>query len=276
MKEDVLSIFTIQRRRSFPEAFKNFYEDLFTEVIKSNGTTTSMHNYLDNCIRKWPHRCGATDIEDYLKCIGIYIDNPKDEKDLLLIMELWINLLHYAPKCDRDEDPLPSFNYSSIEEESNRMLDNAEYILEQGCNMTIREIEDEACSKYVINKRNPHVDLALIAVPELKNQLLGYMDIRVAEDIVYKQAILLEIYRYMEPKRKVYRNMTCSSISEEFFKCMNHFDIRHNTESQIKLDKKTKMEVLDKLFMMAVYVIQTQEVNEYSTDLEKLLNQEYV
>ena len=276
MKEKTTSIFTIERRKNFPEAFTKFFEDLQSTVITSTGETYKMFLFLDRCLRYWPHRCGATGIDEYLKGIGIDIRAPKEDRDLLLTMELLINLLHWAPKQDYNDDQntelVISLKKNDVENESDRMIKNAEYILEQCCNMTIREEYDEVFPKYYITKRDVKVDAAVVAVPELKDILLGYLDMRNTDDVEYKKAALLTIHRYMEPHRKEYRGLTCSSISEEFFTSMNTFGIRHNTKSQIRMQSKKKIAVFDKLFMMAVYVLQTVEVNEYKNELVELRN----
>lgn len=276
MKEKNTSIFTIERRKNFPEAFTKFFEDLQSTVSTSAGDSYKMFLFLDRCLRYWPHRCGATGIDDYLKGIGIDITAPKEDKDLLLTMELLINLLHWAPKQDYNDDQNTEFGLSlkknDVENESDRLIKNAEYILEQSCNMTVREEFDEGFPKYYITKRNAHVDVAVVAVPELKDVLLGYLDIRNADDVEYKKAALSSLYGYMEPHRKEYRGLSCSSISEEFFTSMNTFGIRHNTKSQIRMQAKKKIAVCDRLFMMAVYVLQTGEVNDYKNELVDLRN----
>ena len=276
MKEKNTSIFTIERRKNFPEAFTKFFEDLQSTVSTSAGDSYKMFLFLDRCLRYWPHRCGATGIDDYLKGIGIDITAPKEDKDLLLTMELLINLLHWAPKQDYNDDQNTEFGLSlkknDVENESDRLIKNAEYILEQCCNMTVREEFDEGFPKYYITKRNAHVDVAVVAVPELKDVLLGYLDIRNADDVEYKKAALSSLYGYMEPHRKEYRGLSCSSISEEFFTSMNTFGIRHNTKSQIRMQAKKKIAVCDRLFMMAVYVLQTGEVNDYKNELVDLRN----
>lgn len=152
------------------------------------------------------------------------------------------------------------------------MIQNAEYILEQCCNMKVREEENEDFPKYYITKRNIHVDAAVVAIPELKDVLLGYLDIRNSDDVEYKKAALTTLYGYMEQHRKEYKGLNCGSISEEFFTSMNSFGIRHNTKSQIRMQAKKKIEVCDRLFMMAVYVLQTGDVNEYKKELMELRN----
>lgn len=274
MKDKTASIFNIERRKSFREAFADFFTDLQSSVNTSTGDSPKMFFFLDRCLRYWPHRCGATGIDNYLKGIGVDITAPKGERDSLLTMELLINLLHWAPKQDYNDDPNTDIGFflkkNNVENESNRLIKNAEYILEQCCNMTVREEDDEDFPKYYITKRNAHVDAAIIAVPELKDVLLGYMDIRNTDNVEYKKAALSTIYTYMEPHRKDYKGLTCSPISEEFFTSMNTFGIRHNTKSQIRMQAKKKIAVCNKLFMMAVYVLQTAQVNEYKKELVEL------
>lgn len=269
-----LSIFTIERRKDFSEAFAKFFEDLQSPVVASTGDTFEMFKYLDRCIRYWPHRCGAIGIDDYLKGIGIDIRAPKEDKDLLLTLELLINLLYWAPRQDHNDDKMNylsvSLKKNDVETESHRLIQNAKYLLEQCYNMTIREEDDDDFPKYYITKRNEHVDIAVNAVPELRDVLLGYLDIRNADDIEYKKAALTSIYSHMEPHRKEYKALSCSSISEEFFISMNTFGIRHNTKSQIRMQGKKKKAVCDKIFMMAVYVLQTSEVIKYKDELKSL------
>ena len=274
MAEMGLSIFTIERRKNFPDAFFKFFEDLQSMVTTSDGARYKMFAYLDRCLRYWPHRCGATSLDDYLKGIGVDLTKPKEDRDLLLALELMINLLHWAPKQDfiddKNSDFGISFKKSDVENEADRLISNAEYILEQCCNMTIRVEEDEAFPKYYITKRNVRVEGAVMAAPELRDALLGYLDIRNSEVIAYKKSALNEIYSYMEPHRKEYKALACSAVSEEFFTSMNSLGIRHNTKSQIRMHNKKKLSVCDKLFMMAVYVLQTAEVNEYKQELKSL------
>ena len=229
------SIFTIERRKDFREAFSTFYADLQSPVTTSNGDDYKMLLYLERCLRYWPYRCGATGINDYLQNIGVDITSPKEDKDRLLTLELIINLLHWALKQDYNDYQNTEFSISlkknDLKDETERLLHNAAYILEQCCNMTIRE---EACSgfpKYYITKRSALVDVAVVATPELSEILLGYLDMRNAENVEFKKTALTTIYRYMEPHRKEYKGFPCSSISEEFFTSMNIFGIRHNTKS---------------------------------------------
>lgn len=269
-----VSIFTIERRKNFPAAFSKFFEDLQSSVTTSTGDSYKMFAFLDRCLRYWPHRCGATGIDDYLKGIGVDITNPKEDKDLLLTLELLINILHWAPKQDINDDQNTEFSISfkknDVENEAERLLGNAEYLLEQCCNMTVREVEDDEFPKYYITKRNARIDAALMAAPDLSDVLLGYLDIRNADDIEYKKSALTALYGFMEPRRKEYKALACSAVSEEFFTSMNSFGIRHNTKSQVRMQSKKKMEVCDKLFMMAVYILQTVEVNEYKNELKTL------
>ena len=136
--------------------------------------------------------------------------------------------------------------------------------------MTVREVEDDKFPKYYITKRNARIDAAVMAAPDLSDVLLSYLDIRNADDIEYKKSALTALYGFMEPRRKEYKALACSAVSEEFFSSMNSFGIRHNTKSQVRMQSKKKMEVCDKLFMMAVYVLQTIEVNEYKNELKTL------
>lgn len=271
----MVSIFTIERRKNFWESFTRFVEDLhLSKVTTSANAHYKMADYLDRCIRYWPHRCGAVSIENYLYDIGVNLTNPEDEIDLLLILELYINLLYWAPKqdlLDREGDALSiTWKQDDVENETKRLLQNVAYILEQCCNMRIREIDDDSFPMYRITKRNAYVDAAVEAVPELSEALLGYYDIRNEDDLEYKKTALTSIYTYLEPKRNDFKKLEWSSFCEEFFAGMNSFGIRHNTKAQIKMQAKKKKNVCDMLFMLAIYVLQTPEVLQYKKSLKEM------
>lgn len=268
------SIFECERRKDFAKSFTDFYEDLKTKVTKSSGECCTVFNYLNHCIRYWPHRCGATGIDNYFEQIGVDITAPKSDKDLLFVLELLVNLLYWSVKQDeidnKNNDFTILFEKKDIVNESARLISNAEYILEQCCNMKIREEQDDEFPKYHITKRNVSIDAAVIAVPELSDVLLGYYDIRNADDLEKKKVALTAVYAYMEPHRKEYKGLSCGAISEEFFVSMNTFGIRHNTKSQKRLTSKKKAVLCDKLFAMAVYVLQTSDVNAYKSEIKDL------
>lgn len=270
------SIFTIEKRIDFNTAFADFLSDMDKSSVEvSVGNRIKVSKYLDRCMRYWPYRCGATGIEEYLKAIGIDINNPNPKEDALLMMELFINLLHWAPEQyykDTSDDVFGlSFQKNNVEKESERLIDNAKYILEQCCNMRIREVSNgDSFPQYRIIKRSAQVDAAVEAVPELSDMLLGYLDIRNADSREYKEAALTAIYGYLEPKRNTYKGLSCGSISEEFFSCMNSFGIRHKGKLQVKIHYTKRNAVYDKLFKMALYVLQTPDVNEYKDEMKAL------
>ena len=162
---------------------------------------------------------------------------------------------------------------SDLLKETKRLLENADYILEQCCNMKVRlgdykeGIEEP---RYCICKRDAEVDSAVESAPQLADSLLGYMDIRNKNDRTYKEKVLTEIYRYLEPKRKELRKGFIEAISEEFFAAMNKFDIRHNKGIQIKLHYTKRNALYDKIFRMALFVIQSEDVIKYKDEIKTL------
>lgn len=138
------SIFEIERRKSFESGYERFIADLeetqFTDSLYEDYT---MAEYLDYCIRYWPYRCGAICIKDYLTDINIDSSFIETDEQRFIILELYLNLLHWAPYQDTKDSQrtaLVSLNKSNvITEESKRLIINLEYILEQCCNMRVRE-----------------------------------------------------------------------------------------------------------------------------------------
>ena len=134
----------------------------------------------------------------------------------------------------------------------------------------MRKEDDDKCPRYYITKRDIKVDSAVVAVPELSEYLIGYYDVRNQDDMEYKKAALIALYGYLEPYRKEYKGLSCSTIVEEFFVCMNTFGIRHNTKSQIRMTVKKKMVIYDKIFMMAVFILQAQSVNQIKDEMKQI------
>ena len=274
-RKQMNSIFTLERRKNFKECFSRLMEDMDSSIVQTaTGSKYSISKYLNRCIRYWPYRCGAGNINDYLEDCNINYEKNQSDRDLLLTLELYINLLYWAPHQDYIDDKnndLPILiKKDEVELESERLISNISFVLEQCCNMRIRKSDNKTFPKYFITKRNVNVDAAVMAAPELAEVLLGYFDIRNENNLDYKKSALKNIYGYMEPHRKIFKELSCSAISEEFFTGMNTFGIRHNTKAQVKMQSKKKNNVCDMLFKMAIYVLQTTEVNGYKDALKKM------
>ncbi|MBR0093078.1 MAG: hypothetical protein IJP92_15425, partial [Lachnospiraceae bacterium] len=256
--------------------FAEFLSDINNSVVgTSTGNTMKVSIYLEHCMRFWPYRCGATGITEYLQAIGIDTKNLQPDRDGLLMMELYVNLLRWAPMQDfndsRQDVISVSFKKNDVEKESERLIFNAKYILEQCCNMQVREVDGEYdFPQYRIYKRDAVVDDTAEEVPELSDILLGYLDIRNADSREYKEAALTKIYGYLEPRRNELKGLGCGPVSEEFFACMNSFGIRHKTKTQVKIHYSKRNTIYDKLFKMALYVLQTTTIKQLKDEMMKL------
>ena len=51
---------------------------------------------------------------------------------------------------------------------------------------------------------------------------------------------------------------------------MNSFGIRHKTKDQLKIHYTKRNAIYDKLFRMALYVLQSEEVNEFKDEMKAL------
>lgn len=267
------SIFTIEQRLDFNELFTSFLKDLQSTKVEVGIEEYTMFNYLNRSLRYWPHRCGAKSMTEYLQLRGVDFNDKLSGKERLCFLELVINLLYWAPRQESidksiDEDNCFSLKKTQIQIESERLLDDAEYMLEQCCSIWIREEEAEEYPKYLVTKKNASVDAAVIAAPELSNLLLSYFDLRNEKDEFFKRSALIEMNRYLEKDKNTYKSLTCSSIFNEFTAAMNKFDIRHGDTRQIELENP--IELYDKLFLMGIYVLQTKNVNKLKEEVKEL------
>ncbi|MBO6129723.1 MAG: hypothetical protein J6P79_12630 [Pseudobutyrivibrio sp.] len=266
------TIFSIARDKDLRIEFNKIRKDLATE-IRVHAKKYTIEQYLDVCIKYWPYRCGAVSVDDYLADIGIDSNRIYEEKDILIYLELLINLLYWAPEQEANDDTGFSNTFflgkTDIEKESNRIILNIEYILSTCCNMTIQEEEAEY-TQYCIRMKNAQAEVVAATTPELKDVILSYLDIRTENDVSFKKSVIQSLHSYMEPRRAEFRSLSCSTISEEFFASMNQLGIRHNTESQIKLDEQEQIEVYDKLYFLALCVLETVQANEYKEELKAI------
>ena len=269
------SIFTIEKRKDFVKEFNKVDMDISNTIIKpSSGPKMSLYDYLNYCIRYWPYRCGALDISSYINSMNLTDVSEKSERFLLHLCELFINLLHYAIEQERYDfrftNVLDAFGPTTIVSESERILQNIDYMLEQCCNMYVRVDKSEKFPKYIISKRDADVDSALESATDLSEYLLGYLDIRNENDLEYKKKTLIEIYNFLEPERSTYKNSFAGKMSETFFSSMNKLNIRHNDEKQIVLPNHERRNVYDELFKIGLFVIRSQELLDYQKDLEAI------
>ena len=269
------SIFSIERRINFPEEFKKILLDLVNTNVKTSlGSKETLYEYLDYCIKYWPFRCGSLNISSYMESMNLDNFPQNTDKYNLLYCELIINLLNYAPEKDRQDykfvKVLDAFGKTDIARESERILQNLEYILEQGCNMYVRVDYIEKYPKYIISKRDADVDSALESAPELNDYLLGYLDVRNENDLEYKKNALIAIYHYLEPQRSTFKNVYSGKMCETFFATMNKFNIRHNKDDQIVLPEYKQKDVYDKLFKIGLCVVRSKELLDYQKELEAM------
>lgn len=264
------SIFDIEERKSFSDSFFAFYNDIYNGFVIVKGKRKRLKEYLNYCFKYWHYREGKTSIWEYLESKGVDCEAVEAKQDKLMVMELFINLLYFMPiqtKADNPFDLMLDEN-STVMRESNRLITNAEYILEKCCNMSVRAIECEMGVQYRISKRDFAVDSAVEAAPDLSDVLLGYYDMRNANDINYKESALTTLYKHLEPSRKAYRECPIKAVSEEFFRGLNEFGIRHNKTGQLSEEQKKLL--YDNLFRIGIFILQAKEAYTIREELEAL------
>ncbi|CBK75289.1 hypothetical protein CIY_27140 [Butyrivibrio fibrisolvens 16/4] len=270
--EKNLSIFSLERQNDLRIEFNKIRNDLSTKV-RVDSKQYTIEAYLDVCVKFWPYRCGAISVKDYLNDIGVDTNEITEKSDILLYLELIINLLYWAPIHEASGGSAFShkmfFGETDIEKESERIIKNIEYVLDECCNMVVQE-ECAETNKYYIRMKNAQAEVVAATIPELEELVLSYLDMRKEDDVEYKKSILYALYSYMEPRRDEYKKLACSAISEEFFASMNKLGIRHNTKTQVKLNEDEQIEVYDKLYFLALYVLETVKVNGYKDELKDL------
>ena len=267
------TIFELERRTDLVSDFRFTVTDLEkTNVITKSLGKMSLKQLINDCIKTWPYRQGASSIPSYASAKGFDIYDIDDETDILYNYELFLNLLHWAPAYDRNRADMLSFNDSStIAEECARCIENIEYKLEM-VNMRVREITTGETPQYVISKRDANVDAVIEAVPELAEALLSYLDLRNRKDEGVKKAVLKAIADHLEDrhKSKYYKGTMYASLEDNIFTVFNKAGIRHSDKRQWNLLKSARMKLYDQTFKAAIHLLQMEDVMDFNDIVSNL------
>ncbi len=269
------TIFDLERRCELSSEFDSIQEDFKRTKIKSkvikNPTLISL---LDDCIKIWPHRQGATSVASYASAHGFLILDAADDLKRLFYLELYINLLQWAPKYEErnaSKFDITWLDSSTTRMECNRCIENIVFLLEQ-LNMQVRTIEEEPFPQYVISKRDAQVDAIIETVPELSDVLLSYLDIRNQKDEDVKKTVLKAIADYLEDrhKSKYYKGTMYASLEDNIFTVFNKVGIRHGDKQQWNLRKPARMKLYDQTFKAAIHLLQMEDVKSFNDTISDL------
>jgi len=225
-----------------------------------------MRQLLNNCIKTWPYRQGANNLDSYASTHGFNMFDTDTEPNILYNYELILNLLHWAPTYDANRADIFSFNDNpTINEECTRCIENIKYNLEM-VNMRVREDRTKDLPKYIISKRDAQVDAVIESAPELSETLLSYLDFRNRDDEKAKKAVLKAIADYLEQKRKdkCYKGTEYNSLCENLFAVFNNASIRHENSQQWKLRKPMRIKLYDQTFKAAVHLLQKEDIDSFN------------
>ena len=275
MKTTRKSIFELERRCNLPDEFEIIRKDFaFTTIHSSLIKDKNISALLNSCIKTWPYREGATNIDSYVTSHGFDYNNQRDKEKLFYYFELYYNLLQYAPayeKLQATSTNIVWLDDSNVKAECTRCLENIEFLLEKQ-NMRVRKVDVKPFPQYIVSKRDAQVDAVIEAVPELAEALLSYLDIRNRNDEEAKKAILKVIADHLEQKRKdkFYKGTVYFQLSEDLFTVFNNASIRHKTDQQWKLRKPERMKLYDQTFKAAIHLMQMEDVKDFNNTVSNL------
>lgn len=269
------TIFDLERRLDLDTEFSRTIADLKTTTVQSKSfSSKTLMQFLNDCIRTWPYRQAATNINQFTASHGFELSDPETDDAMLYGYELLLNLLHWAPMFESNSSGIFDWDdNSTVSEECSRCIENIEYSLEM-LNLRVRRVEKEKVPQYVISKRNPQVDAVIETVPELAEALLSYLDIRNQSDLEAKKAVLKAIADYLEDrhKSKYYKGTMYASLEDNIFTVFNKAGIRHSDKRQWNLLKSARMKLYDQTFKAAIHLLQMEDVKEFNdtvSDLKK-------
>lgn len=270
------TIFELERRSDFVSDFRFTVIDLEkTNVTTKSFGKVNLKQLLNECIKTWPYREGASSIPAYASAKGFDIFNIDKETDILYNYELFLNLLYWAIIYDGNKkdafSALSIINGSKMTDECLRCIEDIEYKLEL-MNYRVREITTTDPAQYVISKRDAQVDAVIEVVPELSEVLLSYLDVRNKNDEDSKKAILKAIADFLEDrhKQKFYKGTRYADLENAVFSVFNNAGIRHGDKKQWKLARPTRMKLYDQTFKAALHLLQKEDIDTFLTEVKEL------
>lgn len=252
------SIFELERRIVLQDELDRLIRFMQNEAVSADiiGSRQSFYSYMDSAIADWNYRGTAFSIKDYLQSLGVEIDNIPyvDDESALITLELFANLINHTIKYIDRNTSASIYQAKAI---AKKVGENITIILEQ-INMQLSSVED----RIIITKRDVDVDSVLELSPDLSTLLLGYMDFRNRNDVVYKKQVLKALADELEPKKKSFSGTSYSSLYNSVSYAFNNFSIRHNNDCQIEFETEEVIRVYDAVFKMSLQLLRAENVAE--------------
>lgn len=116
-------------------------------------------------------------------------------------------------------------------------------------------------------KRDEDIDSVLEYIsPDLRLDLLSYIDFRFEKNIKHKESIIARLYKDIESKKK---NLNCDPFKSLYTDTKFALNIpRHHREYTMTDEEKILW--YDRSFRMYVHLIRSQEIKKYQSELKKL------
>lgn len=242
----------------------------------------SILSLLNQAISSWPYRNGATNIYHYSEKYGFelpiiydyFYGYPDDDKDYELdvdkciyTIELLLNLIIWLPEY---LSTMPrelyeeAFDKSLYFQEIQPLRETIDAIIE-GVNLCARylPVKKDVFPQIILVKRDVDLDTALEAAPDLAETLLSYLDVRNRNDLNAKKLALKVIADYLEPNQHKYKGTMYAGLCDSLFFAFNRLNIRHSDSNQVSVDRKTQIEIYDRVFYMALHLIRADIISEY-------------
>ncbi|MEG0283244.1 MAG: hypothetical protein RR543_00340 [Erysipelotrichales bacterium] len=233
---------------------------------------TSLWKEFDKTFISWGKRGMALNTLDYLKYQEIYFENRGYSRYSLPEQELkseqYLFILVFIKNYIHD------VFYSTVGENKlviDSIIDNIDLIVEK-CNYQFHYVNTE--DKYILCKRDENVDSIIQFTKEnnLSNILLTYLDMSNYNNVFEKTHILMDLHKYIEPKRQDFSSKN-STLTNKVFSMYNKLQVRHNDNKQIDLPDDEKIKWYDILFQMTLHLIRTPYIIDLQSDVSELISE---
>ena len=247
-----ISIFNKSNTISYKDEYKKIIKVLLSKCINIDNKNYNYFDYLNSYIfNSWKYRGTYLDVYDYLKSIGVGLDNKKVTIDSLLnFIEFILNMQQFIESSKYySKNTIYSTKCRSI------LFHNIPLLLEE-YGYEAYSIDD----KVYVYKKDISYDELLETLPDKINELiLNYISIN-NNGIKMKRMILEKLYFYLDKHKEKYRKLNPSIYSTikiviTKMGIVSEIDKKYKNLSNYKIKK-----YYDYCFELIIFLLKSEEI----------------
>lgn len=254
----------LEQRFELAKEYAKLEKSVMNVHISSFGTLTSA---IERYILDFPLNITSRDIDEYLSDRGIESSVVDFNSYILYRMNLYYNFLSwfydtgvinkYPESVRKDIRKITSLAYRSMS-----------FIL-SGLNYKAEFIEEHEKGFKLVSfiKRDADIDSVLPYVEkEIRIDILSYLDFRIENDLIEKEAIMGRLYKDLESKID---ELNVDPFKNLFSITKRSLNFARHVRSETYSDRD-RIEICDKAFYLYLHLIRSPKIKQFQNDLKDL------